>query len=136
MKLKDMPPLLGEESSINIAPLIDIVFILLIFFMVTTTFNKDFWLDLERPQAESATALDKSAIRIHIDHKGDVFLEGKAIHTWMLQNKLKEKLSTRANKDILVVADRRLESGALIHLVDQCRLAGAKEVGVSTESES
>ncbi|MDP7040951.1 MAG: biopolymer transporter ExbD, partial [Myxococcota bacterium] len=56
MKIKDMPPLTGEQSNINIAPLIDIVFILLIFFMVTTTFNKDFWLELERPEAQSATA--------------------------------------------------------------------------------
>jgi biopolymer transport protein ExbD len=54
----------------------------------------------------------------------------------MLQNKLKEKLSRRVNKDVLVIADRRLESGALIHLVDQCRLAGATDVGVSTESKS
>jgi len=136
MKIKDMPPLTGEQSNINIAPLIDIVFILLIFFMVTTTFNKDFWLELERPEAQSATARQTETLRIRIDRYGDVFLEGKAIHTWMLQNKLKEKLSRRVNKDVLVIADRRLESGVLIHLVDQCRLAGASDVGVSTESKS
>lgn len=136
MKLKDLPPISPKESTINITPLIDIVFILLVFFMVTTTFNKDFWIELERPAAQSAKATEAEAVRVSVALDGEVVLDGAPIHSWMLQEKLREKLSYRANKDVLVVTDRRLESGTLIYIIDQCRLAGAKDVGVSTELEA
>ena len=136
MKLKDMPPVVPEQSSINITPLIDIVFILLIFFMVTTTFTKDFWLGLERPSAKSALTQNQSALRVNIDRDGQISLDGEPIHSWTFQNKMQNKLSARSNKDVLIVSDKRLASGILIHIVDQCHLAGAQEVGVSTESES
>ena len=136
MKLKDLPSSLAKESQINIAPLIDIVFILLVFFMVTTTFNKDLWLKLERPRAQSAIENTTPAIRLSVNLDGDIFLDGVSINAWMLQERLRDKLRYRANKNVLVVSDRRLESGTLIHIVDQCRLAGADDVGVSTELDS
>ncbi len=63
-----------DIQAIDISPLIDMVFILLIFFMVSTTFVKDMKLDLDRPAASSATTASTKALRLYIDSNGDTFL--------------------------------------------------------------
>jgi len=124
------------DTNIDIGPLIDIVFILLIFFMVTTTFVKDMTLELERPSASSSTMASSKAIRLFVDKMGDVYLDGEPIRIWLIQSKLRDLLSTSTQKSILVVIDEGVPSGKLVEVVDQARLAGAKSVGVATEKEA
>lgn len=124
------------DTSIDIGPLIDIVFILLIFFMVTTTFVKDMTLELERPSASSSTMASSKAIRLFVDKMGDVYLDGEPIRVWLIQSKLRDLLSTSTQKSILVVIDEGVPSGKLVEVVDQARLAGATSVGVATEKEA
>ena len=125
----------NTEQEINISPLIDIVFILLIFFMVSATFVKDYDLDINRPKASSSTASSSKAIRVHIDSAGDVFIDGKPVRTWVIQNYVREKLDSASDSTVLVVADEGVSAGKLIEVVDQCRMAGAANVGVVTEQE-
>lgn len=124
------------ETIIDMAPLIDIVFILLIFFMVTTTFVKDMKLDLERPKANSAVAASSKAIRLFIDRNGDTYVDGEAVRLWLIQSKLRDLLSTSSNKIVLVVTDEGVPAGRLVEVVDQARLAGAESVGVATRKEA
>jgi biopolymer transport protein ExbD len=124
------------ETAIDMAPLIDIVFILLIFFMVTTTFVKDMKLDLERPKANSAVAASSKAIRLFIDRNGDTYLDGEPVRLWLIQSKLRDLLSTASNKIVLVVTDEGVAAGRLVEVVDQARLAGAESVGVATKKEA
>ena len=124
------------DTSIDIGPLIDIVFILLIFFMVTTTFVKDMTLELERPNASSSSMASSKSIRLFVDKDGDVYLDGEPIRVWLIQSKLRDLLSTSTQKSILVVIDEGVPSGKLIEVVDQARLAGASSVGVATEKEA
>ena len=124
------------ETTIDMAPLIDIVFILLIFFMVTTTFVKDMKLDLERPKANSAVAASSKAIRLFIDRNGDTYVDGEAVRFWLIQSKLRDLLSTSSNKIVLVVTDEGVPAGRLVEVVDQARLAGAESVGVATRKEA
>lgn len=125
----------NTEQEINISPLIDIVFILLIFFMVSATFVKDYDLDINRPKASSSTASSSKAIRVHIDSAGDVFIDGKPVRTWVIQNYVREKLDSASDSTVLVVADEGVSAGKLIEVIDQCRMAGAANVGVVTEQE-
>jgi len=125
----------STEQEINISPLIDIVFILLIFFMVSATFVKDYDLDINRPKASSSTASSSKAIRVHIDSSGDVFMDGQPVRSWVIQNYVREKLGNSADSTVLVVADEGVAAGKLIEVVDQCRMAGAANVGVVTEQE-
>lgn len=122
-------------QDLNISPLIDMVFILLIFFMVSTTFVKDMKLDLERPSASSSTAASTKAVRLYIDNGGRVYLDGTAIQTWVIQTRLRDLLKTKTQKSVLVVTDENVPSGRLVEVVDQARLAGASDVGVATEKE-
>lgn len=124
------------ETTIDMAPLIDIVFILLIFFMVTTTFVKDMKLDLERPKANSAVMASSKAIRLFIDRNGDTYVDGEAVRLWLIQSKLRDLLSTSSNKIVLVVTDEGVPAGRLVEVVDQARLAGAESVGVATRKEA
>lgn len=124
------------ETTIDMAPLIDIVFILLIFFMVTTTFVKDMKLDLERPKANSAVAASSKAIRLFIDRNGDTYVDGEAVRLWLIQSKLRDLLNTSSNKIVLVVTDEGVPAGRLVEVVDQARLAGAESVGVATRKEA
>ena len=125
-----------REQDIDISPLIDVVFILLIFFMVSTTFVKDAQLELERPSAQSAEPADTKSVRISIDRSGDIYLGDTPIRLWMLQGRVREELRSASESNVLVVVDRGITAERLIDVVDQCRLAGAKNVGVITDKEN
>jgi biopolymer transport protein ExbD len=126
----------GDQSKdIDISPLIDVVFILLIFFMVSTTFVKDAQLDLERPSAQSAEKSNAESIRVSIDRHGTIFIGDMPVRSWMLQGRLRDLMRSGASKDILVSTDRSVAADLLIEVVDQCRMAGADHVGVVTDRE-
>ena len=123
------------EANIELAPLIDMVFILLIFFMVTTTFQKDFQVELQRPSAASASRSSAKSLRVVVDASGGIYVDGEPIRPWVLQSRVRQLLSHNPEGQVLVIADRGLRSGTLIEVVDQIRLAGAKDVGVATDRE-
>jgi len=125
-----------EEDGIDISPLIDVVFILLIFFMVSTTFVKDAQLELQRPSAQSAEAADSKSVRVSIDRQGAIYLGEESIRLWMLQSRVREDLRSSSQSTVLIIADRSTPTELLIDVVDQCRLAGAKDVGVITDKEN
>jgi len=125
-----------DLQAIDITPMIDMVFILLIFFMVSTSFVKDMKLDLDRPAASSATTASTKAIRLYIDSNGDTYLDGEPVQVWVIQSRLRDQLKTMTSKAVLVVTDVDVPAGRLVEVVDQARLAGATDVGVATVEEA
>jgi biopolymer transport protein ExbD len=123
-------------QDINISPLIDMVFILLIFFMVSTTFVKDMKLDLNRPAASSSSSASTKAIRLYIDNQGEIYLDGEPVRVWVVQSRLRDLLTASTGKSVLVVTDGAVPAGRLVEVVDQARLAGATDVGVATVEEA
>ena len=124
-----------QEGQIDISPLIDMVFILLIFFMVTTTFVKDMKLELTRPGAASASAASTKAVRVFIDQFGDIYIDEQPVRIYSLQSKLRDMLRASTDKSVLVVTDENVAAKLVIEVVDQCRLSGATDVGVATDQE-
>ncbi|MEM9491413.1 MAG: biopolymer transporter ExbD [Myxococcota bacterium] len=133
MRLRKRPE---QKSDIDISPLIDMVFILLIFFMVSTTFVKDMKIDIERPGAASASSASSKALRINIDSGANVYIDGNPVRPWMVQSRVRDFLDSSGGGSVLVITDRRVPAERLIEVVDQCRLAGAADVGVATEKEA
>ncbi len=125
-----------KVDDIDISPLIDMVFILLIFFMVSSTFTKDMQLELTRPGASSATKSSTKVIRLYIDKYSDIYLDGQPIKVWAIQGKMRDLLRASTERSVLVVTDEGVTADKLVEVVDQCRLAGAKDVGVSTQREA
>lgn len=122
-----------EPEELNISPLIDMVFILLIFFAVSTTFVKDMQLELERPNAQSSAIASTKSIRVYIDRDGSTYINEQPVKTWMLQSLVRDALTVSSSQSVLVIADRLTPTENLVEVVDQCKLAGAAEVGVATE---
>ncbi len=124
-----------DVDNIDVSPLIDMVFILLIFFMVTTTFVKDMKLDLNRPAAASASKSDSKVVRVYIDNTGAVYIDNQPVQIWAIQSKLRDLLRTATDKSVLVISDETIPVETLIDVVDECRMSGAKDVAVSTSKE-
>ena len=122
-------------DTVDVSPLIDMVFILLIFFMVTTTFVKDMSLELNRPSAASATLASTKTLRVYIDNSNAIYIDNQEVKLWAVQSKLRDLLRTATEKSVLVITDTDIPVGSLIDLVDEVRQSGAKDVAVSTTKE-
>ncbi len=126
---------MDENESIDLSPLIDIVFILLIFFMVTTTFVKDYEVELDRPQAQSSQVVSEETLKVQINANSDIYFRGDLVSEWALQALLKKEFVHSKTKSVLVVPDASVPSQELIRVIDYCRLAGAEQVTVATSKE-
>ena len=124
-----------SEASVDMSPLIDMVFILLIFFMVSSTFVKDMKLDLDRPGASSAKKASSKVIRVYIDNQTDTYIDGQPVKVWAIQGKLRDMLRASTESSVLVITDETIAGEKLIEVVDQCRMSGARDVAVSTKKE-
>ena len=124
------------EVGIDLTPCIDMTFILLIFFMVSTTFVKDMKIDIDRPGASTQTLASTKSVRVYIDKQGGTYLEGEPIQVWVIQSRLRDLLKGMTSKSVLVVTDEVVPAGRLVEVVDQARLAGADDIGVATSVEA
>lgn len=129
-------PRAEQRSDIDMSPLIDMVFILLIFFVVSTTFTKDMKIDISRPGAASAQSASTKSIRIYLEGNGNITIDGNRVRPWMVQSRVREFLDATGDSSVLIVTDRNVPADKLIEVVDQARLAGATDVGVATEKEA
>lgn len=124
------------ETAVDLTPMIDMTFILLIFFMVSTTFVKDMKIDINRPGAQTQTVASTKAVRLFIDKAGETYLDGEPVRLWTIQSRVRDQLKGMTSKSVLVVTDEGVPSGRLVEVVDQARLAGAEDVGVATVAEA
>lgn len=117
----------------NITPLIDIVFILLIFFVVTTTFARDLGLEVERPEASTAEAVASEVLRIGLDAQGRVTVDAEATRSWRVEDRVRQRLRERQDRAVLVVADRSVDAALLVDVIDAARRGGAEQVSLAVE---
>jgi biopolymer transport protein ExbD len=126
----------NTEAKVDLTPMIDMTFILLIFFMVSTTFVKDMKLDINRPAAQTQQVASTKAVRLFIDRQGETYLDGEPIREWVIQSRVRDQLRGMTQKSVLVVTDDQVPAQKLIRVVDAARLAGAEDVGVATVAEA
>jgi len=121
------------ETAIDISPLIDCVFILLIFFIVTTTFVEETGVEVDKPQAASATQLEKTSILIALTEKGEVVYGGNTIGIGGVQPLVKRMLQ-QEDVPVIIQADAVAKSGLLVRIIDEAKLAGATKVSVAAKA--
>ena len=122
--------------EVNMGPLIDMVFLLLIFFVVTTSFVKETGIDVQRPTAVTAEIKDKGNVLIGVDQDGRVFLDRKQIDVRSVRAHMARVLSVNPESSAVIVADRKSQTGIVIKVMDQCRLAGVKNVSLAASRAS
>ncbi|MCC3861499.1 ExbD/TolR family protein [Pseudemcibacter aquimaris] len=123
----------NKPSEINISPLIDIVFILLIFFIVTTVFFEETGVEVNKPQAISQQDLESKSIMIAITADGQVFYGGRNIGVVGVRN-LVRRMSSREAQPVILQADAQVPTELLIKVLDEAKLGGASNVNVSTRT--
>jgi len=121
----------GSEAGIDMSPLIDCVFILLIFFIVTTTFVEETGVEVDKPQAASAVRLEKTSILIALTGKGEVVYGGREIGISGVQPLVRRMLQ-KEEVPVIIQADSAAQSGLLVRIIDEAKLAGAVKVSVAT----
>ena len=124
-----------EEAEINITPMLDIVFIMLIFFIVTTSFVKELGVDLDRPSNAPVQEQKRSeVIPVRIDANGQVFVEDRLVHVGAIRANIVSGLAGKPDATVVVIADRNADSGFIVTVVDQARVAGAAKVSLAAAS--
>ena len=121
------------KVSIDMAPLLDMVFLLLIFFVVTTSFVKETGIEVERPVASTAVLQAKGSILVGIDASGSVFFNKQQIDVRSVRLHVEKALAQAPGSSLVLVTDKKAQAGVIIQVMDGCRLAGATDISIATE---
>ena len=122
----------GKVDEINVSPLIDIVFILLIFFIVTTVFVEETGVEIKRPQAASASMLEKQSILIAITADGQVVWGGQNIGVRGVQGTVRRLLKQQSDQPVIIQVDQEAVVGLYTQVHDEAALAGASRINMAT----
>lgn len=123
-----------SEAGVDISPLIDCVFILLIFFIVTTTFVEETGVEVDKPQAASSVQLEKTSILLAITDKGEIVYGGREIGIAGVQPLVK-RMMQKEEVPVIIQADQHVQSGLLVRVIDEAKLAGAEKVSIATRKK-
>jgi biopolymer transport protein ExbD len=130
MKRIELSALGSGGIEINMSPLIDCVFLLLIFFIVTTVFVEETGLDIEKPQAAAAHDLNKQSVLIALSPDGHIVYGGREIPFNSVRGIVAQQLRQQ-DAPVIIMADKESRTGQLVALMDECKLAGATRVSVA-----
>lgn len=123
----------AKKSSVelNIAPLIDMVFILLIFFLVNTSFVKEAGIEVSKPSAATAEMQNKVAVMIAIDKENRIFMENREIDVRAVRANIERALVENPEGGVVVITDKASNAGVVISVMDGCRMAGAENISLA-----
>ena len=123
-----------HEVGINIAPLVDVVFLLVIFFAVSTTFLETSGLALELPESTATAKRESNNLTVTLAETGELSFEGETISRDDLQTRLAEALEEAERKIVVLRADTHTEHGEVVRLMDLIRDAGAEGLTVDARA--
>jgi biopolymer transport protein ExbD len=124
-----------EDADIDITPMLDIVFIMLIFFIVTATFVKESGIDVTRPDAETAVKQNRVAILIAIRDNNEVWINRRQVDLASVRANVEKLHAENPQGGAVIQADREAETGVLVEIMDQVRLAGVGVISIAAEEK-
>jgi len=119
----------ADSNEVNLTPMLDVVFIMLIFFIVTTSFIKESGVEIERPEASAATPRPDAQVLVAITPEGAVWVDGKAVDVHRIGQQVAGMLSEGGA--VVIQADRASTTGLLIEVMDRLKQAGVEQVAVA-----
>ena len=123
----------NEEADVNVTPLLDIVFIMLIFFIVTSTFVKEPGIEVNRPEAVSAQERKLASIIIAISENDEIWINKERVELEAVRANVEQLVRENPRGTAVVQADSKSKTRLLVEVVNQIRATGVTEVAVSTE---
>lgn len=125
-----------EEPGIDLTPMLDVVFIMLIFFIVTSSFIKESGVEVNRPQADSAAAQEQGNILIAVTADGQVWLDKQVVDVRSVRAHVERMRQELPDGYVVVQADQDARTGLVVKVMDQARLAGVTDVVLAASTES
>ena len=122
-------------TAMNITPLIDMVFILLIFFAVNASFIKEAGVEIERPSARSAVTQEQANIMIAVTANGEVWVDRQRVDPRSVRGHVERLHAENPEGAVVILADDESQTGLVIEVLDQARLAGVENVAVAASPD-
>jgi biopolymer transport protein ExbD len=124
-----------EDSALDLTPMMDIVFIMLIFFIVTTSFVKETGVDINRPNAETAERDEKGNILVAITQNNEIWIDKRRIDLKAVRANIERLKIEYPEGSVIIQADKESRSGLLVETMDQIRLAGVQNISIAAKND-
>jgi biopolymer transport protein ExbD len=125
-----------EDNELNLTPMLDVVFILLIFFIVTTSFVKETGIDVNRPSATTAEKKSQGNILIAINANGDIWIDNREIDIRAVRANIQVLKASYPQSSVIIQSDQDASTGNLVKVMDQVRLAGVRNISIAASIDS
>jgi len=122
-----------EESEVNLTPMLDVVFIMLIFFIVTASFVKEAGIEISRPSASTAERKERGNILVAITDTGQIWINRRQVGHRALRANIERMHAENPNGAVVIQADKKSTNDLLVKVMDAARLAGVKSVSIAAE---
>ena len=123
----------SDQTGIDLTPLLDVVFIMLIFFIVTAAFTRESGIEISKPKASTSNQLEGQSIVITIDKENQIWLENRNIDIRAVQNHISRIQSDNPKASIIIGADKQSLTEVLIAVMDASRRAGVTNISIASE---
>ena len=122
-----------EESEVNLTPMLDVVFIMLIFFIVTASFVKEAGIDITRPPAATAERKERGNILVAITANDQIWIDRRQVDARSIRANIERMHAENPQGSVVIQADTDSKNGLLVLVMDAARLAGVKSVSLAAE---
>ena len=125
-----------EENGLDLTPMMDIVFIMLIFFIVTTSFVKETGIEVNRPNAETAERDEKGNILVAISQNNEIWIDKRRVDLKAVRANIERLKIEYPEGSVIIQADKEARSGLLVETMDQIRLAGVQNISIAAKNDN
>jgi biopolymer transport protein ExbD len=125
-----------DQTEINLTPMLDVTFILLIFFIVTASFIKEAGIEVNKPPAATAEPKERANILIAIDQHNQVWINRRIVDTRAVRANVERLLAENPQGSVVIQADEKSENGVFVKVMDQARLAGVENIAIAAAPEA
>jgi biopolymer transport protein ExbD len=122
-----------DETEVNVTPMLDVVFIMLIFFIVTASFVKEAGIDVNRPDAATAERKERGNILVAITENGQIWINKRQVDPRAVRANIERMHAENPQGSVVIQADENSRNGLLVQVMDAARLAGVYEVSIAAE---
>ena len=126
----------NEENALDLTPMMDIVFIMLIFFIVTTSFVKETGVDINRPNAETAERDEKGNILVALTENNEIWIDKRRVDLKAVRENIERLKIEYPGGSVIIQADKLSKSGLLVETMDQIRLAGIQNISIAAKNDN
>ena len=122
-----------DDTEVNLTPMLDVVFIMLIFFIVTASFVKEAGIDVSRPDAATAERKERGNILVAISDSGQIWIDKRHVDIRAVRANIERLAAENPQGSVVIQADKDSKNGILVQVMDAARLAGVEQVSIAAE---